>query len=36
MTRTELDAKVKSLASVGGIYEILALWVEIGNAEHVE
>lgn len=35
MTRAELDMKVKSLASVGGVYEILALFVEIGNAPHV-
>lgn len=35
MTRAELTAKVKSLHSVGGLYEIVALVVEADNAPHV-
>lgn len=35
MTRAELTAKVKSLHSVGGLYEIVALIVEADNAPYV-
>lgn len=35
MTRAELTAKVKSLHSVGGLYEIVALRVEADNAPYV-
>ena len=36
MTRDELTAKVKSLHSVGGLYEIVALIVEADNAPNCE
>lgn len=36
MTRAELTLKVKSLHSVGGLYEIIALFVEHDNAPHLE
>lgn len=36
MTRSELTAKVRSLHAVGGLYEIIALFVEHDNAPHVE
>lgn len=36
MTRAELTAKVKSLHGVGGLYEIIALFVEHDNAPYVE
>lgn len=34
MTRAELTSKVRSLHSVGGLYEIVALFVEHDNAPH--
>lgn len=34
MTRAELTRKVRSLHNVGGLYEIVALWVEHYNAPH--
>lgn len=36
MTRTELTIKVNSLRSVGGLYELVALYVEADNAPHCE
>ena len=36
MTRAELTAAVQSLHNVGGLYEIVALFVEHDNAPHCE
>ena len=35
MTGKELDAKVQSLRSVGGLYEFVAWWVEHDNRPYV-
>ena len=35
MTRAELDRAVASLHAVGGLYELIALWVEHDNAPHL-
>lgn len=34
MTRAELTVKVASLHAVGGLYELIALYVEHDNAPH--
>lgn len=36
MTRQELDDAVKSLRSVGGLYEFVAACVEADNAPYVD
>ncbi len=36
MTRQELDEHVRSLKSVGGVYDYVALAVEHMNAPHLE
>lgn len=34
LTHAELDSRVRSLYSVGGLYEIVAHWVEHDNRPH--
>ena len=36
MTRQELDAYIRSLNSIGGVYDYVAAYVEHANAAHLE